>query len=43
MRDAIKFLSPVLYEDFAVHSQGKDCTNLLPENLGGVTVSTDDA
>jgi len=37
-----EFSSPAPYRNAAMHSQGKNGTNLLPENLGSITVSTDD-
>ena len=41
MKGVTEFSSPALYGNPAMHSQRKNGANLLPENLGSVTVSTD--
>ena len=43
IKDTVESISPVLWRHFAVHSEGEGRTNLLPKDLGGVTVSTNDA
>ena len=42
VKDIVEFSSPALHGNPSMHSQGKNGTNLLPENLGSITVSTDD-
>ena len=41
--DLVRFLPPASYRDFTINSQGEGGTNLLSKDLGGVTVSTNDA